>query len=279
MDRRVFVCIAGLLATSGCKSELGECDERAANELVYSSSYRIATKGQALAQDTCGNSAFCHSANARGTSRHGAPGGMNFDMLPTPTGLSAMREHAELSWSAVERGAMPPDGKAGRAVIGDGKWLTDPQRRPGAAELPSLSSHAGKGIFRNWLACGAPVVVDERVPGQVPEVDPTWPSIYENVIVGAGCAAAGCHNAASSSGGLSLEGSCNAYAALLGKSSCGEVYIRPNMATESLLVNVLEADKPRCNIDPMPPTGPLDDGAKAAIRAWIAAGAQAECSK
>jgi hypothetical protein len=278
VDCRTFLCIAGLLCAVGCKSELGECDDTAANELVYNSSYRIATKGQALAQDSCGNSAFCHSVNARGKSRHGAPGGMNFDMLPTPTGLNAMREHAELSWSAVERGVMPPGGKVGRAAIGDGKWLTDPQRRPGATALPPLASDAGKGIFRNWLACGAPVVVDERVPGQMPEVEPTWPSIYDNVIVGAGCASAGCHNTATSSGGLSLEGACNAYAALLDKSSCGEVYVRPNMAAESLLVNVLEASKPRCDIDPMPPTGPLDDSAMAAIRAWIAAGAQAECS-
>jgi len=64
---RLKTCVAGWLLgaalTSGCGGEdLGECDLAAAEEMVFSQQGLVATKGQALLHDTCGNGAFCHSS-------------------------------------------------------------------------------------------------------------------------------------------------------------------------------------------------------------------------
>lgn len=279
--RRPFLIVACVAALFGCQSELGECDEQAAKELVYNQGGRVATKGQALAHDSCGNGSFCHAASARGESRFGVAAGLNFDMVPSPTGLSKLREYAELSWQQVESGQMPPRGRA-RSVQGDGDWLADPQRRSGAPRLPRLDTREGKGVFRNWLACGAPVVRDTKVaPGVQPgtAVEPTWRSIRDDLFVKS-CAIAGCHDTASSAsaGGLDLSGDCDAYAALFVAGACNEPAVRAGQPEQSLLVDKLTATRPRCG-SPMPPGG-LDEGAKAAVRDWIRAGAVAEgCSR
>lgn len=272
-------CTALLL---GCRSELGECDMAAASELVYGRGGLVATKGQAVTHDSCGNGAFCHSAAAKGAQRHGAPAKMDFDMLPSPRGLGDIRELGEDAWKLVHSDQMPPPGKAS-AVLGDGAWLADVERRSGAAALPSLSSHEGKAIFRNWLACGAPVVTETRVPAgvQPPQDDfdagggtPTWKLIHREIMQPR-CATAGCHNALSAAGGLALEQECDAYAALFEAGSCAEVLVRPSNADGSLLVDKLESAAPRCGTT-MPPAGPLPAAMRVAVRAWIEAGAEAE---
>jgi hypothetical protein len=84
---------------SACSGgELDECEADAARELVYGRSGTVATKGQALAHDSCGNGSFCHSQGATGNLRHGAPRGMNFDMIPSPIGLEDILKHRERSW-------------------------------------------------------------------------------------------------------------------------------------------------------------------------------------
>jgi hypothetical protein len=272
------VCAVVLL---GCRGELGECNTASANELVYGRGGLVATKGQALAHDSCGNGAFCHSAAAKGALRHGAPARMDFDMLPAPRGLSGIRELAEDAWQVVQSEQMPPSNAS--ALIGDGAWLADVERRTGAAALPPLPSHEGKAIFRNWLACGAPVVTETRVPAGVQPLQhdfdagggtPTWSLIYRDIMQPR-CATAGCHNAQSAAGGLALAQECAAYAALFEAGSCGELLVRSGDADGSLLVDKLESEAPRCGT-PMPPAGPLPEAMKVAVRAWIEAGAEAD---
>jgi hypothetical protein len=284
LRERVRTCLATLLLTCllGCRSELGECDTLAANELVYGRDGLVATKGQALVHDSCGNGAFCHAALATSKRRYGAPARMDFDMLPSPTGLSEVRGLAEDVWKLVRTGQMPPVG-SGSSVIGDGAWLADVARDHEAPRLPALATDEGKAILRNWLACGAPVVVDTRVPRGVQpgsstfdagDGTPTWSAIFQGILLPT-CATQGCHSGASAAGGLALEDACDAYAALFQPGACDEAPVLAGSADSSLLIDKLESDQPRCGT-PMPPTGPLPEGMKAAVRAWIEGGAQAE---
>lgn len=82
---------------TGCRAELGECDEAAARQIVFqiTPSGEIADEdvlpgsiedgtplyaGQALMQLHCGNGGFCHAPAATGNGRAGAPRGLDFDL-------------------------------------------------------------------------------------------------------------------------------------------------------------------------------------------------------
>lgn len=272
---------ASLLWLSGCGNDLGECDPQAADELVYGRNGLVATKGQALAHDSCGNGVFCHSSAAKGEARYGAPAGMNFDMLPGPRGLGDMLSHIDEVWSLVQSGDMPPRGETA-VVLADGDWSVDVLRRFEAPILPAIGSAQAKGMFRNWLACGAPVVTETQVPlWAVPPVDPfagdetpTWHDIY-SVIMQPQCALSGCHSVTSASGGLAMADECATYDALFRSGACGEPAVRAGDAAASLLVDKLTATDPRCG-DPMPPIGQLPVSFTTAIREWIDAGAEAD---
>jgi hypothetical protein len=276
--KRVLMCAMwmGLPAFAmGCGSDLGPCDEPAAQELVYSASGLVATKGQALVHDSCGNGAFCHSSAASGSARYGVPDGMNFDMLPSPTGWPQLIDHRDKAWSLVESGDMPP-GKAGETVLGDGDWVFDAERNAQSTKLPPLSTNEGKSAFRNWLACGAPLVSQSKVPQwALPASDATqardFNAIYKTILAPS-CAIAGCHNE-SASGKLSMLDACSAYDALRTAGTCGESRVRPG-DVNSLLLDKLQASMPRCG-GRMPPTGPLAAADIDAVRAWIMAGAAA----
>ncbi len=269
------------LALNACASDVGPCDPIAADELVYGRNGWVATKGQALAHDSCGNGAFCHAAAAKGAQRYGAPNGMSFDMLPSPTGLAHVLDDVEALWSVVREGDMPPS-EVGVRVQGDGDWIFDVERRAEAPRLPSLHTREGQGMFRNWLACGAPVVADTQVPewARPPhdpfggEGAPAWHDIYE-VILKPNCATAGCHIPATSAGGLAMADECATRAQLFAAGDCGEVRVIAGDAAGSLLIDKLTAETPRCK-GRMPTFGPLPNDFTDAIARWIDAGAEAE---
>jgi hypothetical protein len=290
-SKRFFVpttfLLGAALALSGCSGEdLGDCDVQAAREIVYGRNGLVATKGQALLHDSCGNAAFCHSANARRGNRYGAPADLNFDMLP-PTGWPRVVEDRDDVWNAISDGDMPP-GKRGRATLGNGDWSFDPNRSKRAETLPALSTSEGKAAIRNWLACGAPVVGETHVPSWAmpPASDDdagagevTWTRVHEHVIK-PHCALAGCHDSSGAqlAGMLDMSEPCSARAALLRKGPCGEVRVKPGDA-KSLLLDKLESAKPRCNMTPMPPPlGGLPSDEVELVRDWVIGGAQAaEC--
>src|SRR5690606_2947133 len=102
-------------------------------------------------------------------------------------------DHRRAIYDTVEAGTMPP-GAAGKERI-KSVVFTD----AAGNVLPSIDSAAGKKILRNWLACRAPVVeavlstppaggactggtIGDRCVRMGCELDPTWTSIYENMI-------------------------------------------------------------------------------------------------
>jgi hypothetical protein len=288
---RMPLALAACLSAAvlgGCGDDLGDCDAQAAKELVYGRNGLVATKGQALMHDSCGNAAFCHSTGAKGDKRFGAPAGLNFDVLP-PTDWPEVVDRRDDIWGAVTDGTMPP-GDRGKTALGDGDWMFDPQRRKGADKLPALSSREGKAAFRNWLACGAPVVGHTHVPdwAQPPSTDddggaengeaPTWTQVHSEVIAPS-CALAGCHNAggAKGAGMLDMSNLCKARAALLETGPCGEPRVRAGDA-DSLLLDKIQSEKPRCMGRMPPPLGGLPASSVELVRAWVVAGAKApEC--
>lgn len=297
--RRVLgfaVALAGVLHVGACSSDLDDCDPAAAEEVVYGRGGLIATKGQALMHDSCGNAAFCHSNGASGDSRYGVPHGLDFDMLPSPSGWRTVREHEEDVWEAVLDDNMPPAG-VGKKVQGDGDWRFDPNRSASSEKLPALSSAAGKAALRNWLACGAPVVNDTRIPdwavgpgggddedggslfGDGGSLAPTaWGTIYTTVFQSS-CAIAGCHNEAAA-GGLVMTDACTAYDNLLKAGSCGKPRLVPG-DEKSVLLDKLGSDDPSCGDlrMPPPPLAPLPNETLRAIRDWVKNGAEAPACK
>lgn len=272
-------CFATVLALAGCGNDLEECDRAAAEEIVFSRQGLVATKGQALMHDSCGNGAFCHSAAATGDSRHGVPASMNFDVLPVPTGWPKIMEKRDDIWDEVLSGHMPP-GDKGAEVLGDGEWMFDYRREDGV-HLPKLSTRDGKAALRNWLACDAPLVSQTMLPVWTrqrsssggldagPDEVVDFDAIYTGILKPY-CAVAGCHNS-SAAGTLVMQDACGAYKALKQSGPCGMPRITPGDAG-SLLINKLEASTPRCG-DKMPPTGQLATVDVLAIRNWIANGA------
>jgi hypothetical protein len=281
MKPRCWLLLASTLGAIACGSDLGDRNPVAAKQLVYGRGGLVATKGQALMHDSCGNAAFCHSSSANGADRQGAPGELDFDMLPAPVGWPTAIEHRDEIWEVVLAGEMPPKGSA-KSKLGDGDWMFDPARRDGGEHLPALASEEGKAALRNWLASDAPVVTATTVPvwaqppallGDGGAAGADWAAIYQQVIEPS-CAIAGCHNAQSASGGLDLQGACDAYDQLLAQGACKQPRVIPGDG-DSFLLDKLEAEKPACG-GRMPPTAPLGADAIASVRTWIEAGAPAE---
>ncbi|MFT3922991.1 MAG: hypothetical protein QM778_10685 [Myxococcales bacterium] len=261
----------------GCGDDLGECDDKAANELVYSNTWHVATKGQALMNDSCGNGSFCHSVGATGDARGGVAKDLNFDMLPQPSGWPKVMDHRDGIWKSIANGTMPP-GKGGAAKLSDGEWSFDPWRRAGSPMLPKMHTKAGQAAFRNWLACGAPVVTQTEVPlwarptGQTNLGD--WSGIYTTIVQGR-CANGGCHDRITHEGDLDLSDECKGYKALAGTSGqCGVPRLVPGDVNSSVMQQLER--RSTCG-DPMPPepAAPLTDPELDVVRKWIQNGAPA----
>jgi hypothetical protein len=314
--RSAFVflaALAGMASAVGCADDLGPCNAEAALTLVYGRGDLVATKGQALAHDSCGNGAFCHSAGARESARYGVPAGLDFDTLPSPTGWRALTEQSQTAWEAVRRGAMPPGG-AGAEVMGDGDWRFDAARAKGSAKLPALSTHEGKAAFRNWLACGAPVVTQapagstaraamEPHPtssnagnddGDDDSSDAGSPEPISSAAPGGSATADGetgsqwskifedviepnCAIAGchnqAGAGNLVMKDECTAYTQLLRTGDCGAPRVEAGNL-QSVILQKMESRTPACGL-PMPPSAPLSAALVAAVRTWIEAGAEA----
>lgn len=184
--------IAALVAVvlGGCGDDLGPCDPGAARQVVYDREGFPAYEGQALVHASCGSGAFCHSAEARGLARVGAPAGLDFDMAIASVGTAGdpaalarlSRGHANvIEWrddihDEVEAGTMPPWGEATliphanvpryRRIATDGS----------VTRLPHVDSIEGVDVLRNWLACGAPIVERTEGTGTIGDVVPVGPA-------------------------------------------------------------------------------------------------------
>lgn len=287
-----IVVVAALPA--GCGEDLGTCDMGAATTVVYSATDGTPFyAGQALIQYGCAEG-VCHALNAEKDARKGAPHGLNFDVKPLFTGatatdvtalrdgIAAVRDEGGSLYSEIESGRMPP-GKEGERT--PPVWKLDATR---TADLPLLTSAAGQSTVRNWLACGAPIVVGttasadtSAVGGAVLPALATTPagadfkSIYTNVL--APCATA-CHKPGGTYALLDLSSETVAYTAIVNKAgpatcaAAGSLVV-PNSCGTSVLYSKLSAT-PECGTR-MPQGGtPVSDANMAALCAWIDAGAK-----
>jgi hypothetical protein len=267
-------CLSSLALAAGCGGDdLGDCDHAAAEEVVFSQQGLVATKGQALMHDSCGNGTFCHSSAAKRQDRYGVDDELNFDMLPVPNGWPNVVDLRDRIWEVVVDGDMPP-GESGKKVRGDGEWMFDYRRPDGAAKLAPLSTREGKAALRNWLACGAPLVSQTQLPqwarshsgGAAP--DGNFETIFSEILKPS-CAVAGCHNAAAA-GSLRMLDVCSAFDALMQSGPCGRPRVHAGDAQSLLVIKI--SGPVDCG-GPMPPTGALPVGDVMAIRAWVLAGA------
>ncbi len=315
-----FSVVASLAA---CQPDLGPCDQDAAIQVAFANAGpfagRPAFAGQALVTASCGNGRFCHAASAEGVQRFGTPASLDFDVsIPCADlvgcderAIERLREnqlrildHAGSIASDVRDGRMPP-GQRGGEVVDLGGYRLGPEA--GSPALPVIGSPEGVAILENWLACGAPVVeattaptVDNppgvscgRGPGAVGECivrtdltlpDPTWASIFEDVIEPA-CGRS-CHGPSGvdqrEESALDLSAMDVAYDALVNApvaglacatTSAARVRVAPGDPDHSLLMQKLESPSP-CG-DPMPSrTDLLPAEMRDVIRAWIEDGAQ-----
>ncbi|MBX3246426.1 MAG: hypothetical protein KF901_04515 [Myxococcales bacterium] len=83
--RHALLALAPLVLVTGCRPDLGECNENAARQVVFLGGSGIDDglplyAGQAMTQLHCGNGGFCHSPAATGAGRAGAPAGLDFDV-------------------------------------------------------------------------------------------------------------------------------------------------------------------------------------------------------
>jgi hypothetical protein len=253
-------CVAAL---GGCGDGLGECDSAALGGNP-TQGMTMPYEGQRIVAEKC-STARCHSVNAEGDLRVGAPAGLNFDVVaaaatPAETAkitkaVGIVIDWAENIWDEVEGGTMPPEAPAGSGELND----------------------VEKEAVRNWLACGAPLIdADPTAPAAT--WDSIWPALSPNCVI--------CHG--SQSGEMAGDGfilgddMCTAYANIFGQtaltSDCGMMPRTVVIASDpdnSLLVQKLTATQ-TCGT-PMPPSAEGLQGINPqlvdTIKAWIAAGA------
>jgi hypothetical protein len=284
---RAAICLVAA-ATAACgPDDLGECDMELAEEIVYGPNGWAATKGQALAHDGCSAQDTCHASTAQGAARWGAPEDLDLDMVPTPTGWESMMAYRYEAWEMVRSGDVPATAAQAQLSIGD--WKFSPGRESDAEALPSIFSFEGKAAFRNWLACGAPVVGqppvrfaprgEDSAPEPVADAGASgaaidWSVIFEGTITPR-CALSGCHDEGTAAGELALVSECASLAVLEEEGPCGMPRLVPGDTAASFLMTKLESDAPGCGVR-MPVGAPLSEMLLATIRAWIADGAPAE---
>ncbi len=305
---------------AGCQPQLGQCDTEGAFTLVVDRNGYPSYAGQAMIQQACSP---CHSVGATGATRRGAPANLNFDAAPSRSDDPSMPDmevverlaisrqsifdHRFAMFSTVETGSMPP-GEAGLAALIDAGFTYLDSGQP----MPYIDSAEGEDIYKNWLACGGPMVTQTAEPGDsdapgapcdpggytlqdaehcyyrrtAPPIDPTWTAIYSAIIVDGGCVS--CHGPGPASfimqSALDLSDKDAGYAALVNVpamgSPCadegGAVRVIPGDADGSLLIHKLEnhtADGSDVCGDSMPLGVLLPPSQIAVVRQWIDDGA------
>ena len=197
-------------------------------------------------------------------------------------------------FASVSMGTMPPRGGAAEDI-----WLDRPTYSTSVGEpLAGLDTPAGREVLQNWLACGAPVIERTlpRVDG-VPSVhspsivrapiEPTWASVFEDLLQGRGCAAVRCHGGGDPNAGFEIsEDASVTYRSLVdaqasgsdetdgGCGAMGGTLVVPTQPDASLLIQKLRAagDDDVCGRS-MPRNGHVREDDIQAIEQWIREGA------
>ena len=190
LDRTLFaMLLSSFVHAAGCGDEVGPCDDVQDGEDTVLVGNTVQFGGQAIMNLAC---ASCHSSQAKGAARRGAPAGLDFDLLPLdpddpaltdgttvnaagqtlvklkPTSVAGLRqrqrrvfEDRETIFQQVKDGMMPPPGgefdvfrSLARIV---GTTNTSPCQADVGAFAP-LSRKSSRDVLRKWLACRAPIV-------------------------------------------------------------------------------------------------------------------------
>lgn len=307
---------AGLLVlaffASACTEDVGVCDDKLEGRDTVVVNNVVIYGGQAIMNKAC--STGCHSSSATGTDRHGVPAGLDFDLLPVDeaeaagtkkigdttivklksaqiAGLRARQrkivEQRSLIWQQVQDGLMPPSGMF-ESVMSTIFASSKAMPCKGGKPYSKMGVSQTREVFRNWLACGAPLVetngakvmqssalgaVGYQYPACViaPDVAVTLESLFKSTFSDCG----GCHN--NDLTGPPAFGSVAILAkSLRTKSVCGgKPFVTPGKPDKSYLLDLLRGPNAACNHERMPAGGldPLSDRAIAEVSAWIAAGA------
>ncbi|MEM9865000.1 MAG: hypothetical protein AAF938_25580 [Myxococcota bacterium] len=170
-----------LIALSGCRAKLGECDE-ANLQIAYTLEGAPMYAGQALMDLYCATQ--CHGSGLTGSAREGAPFGMNLDTVhldPTvctpgtlntdaclleqrrlATATQIAFDFRDLSWNEIEQDRMPPRGARNFPETDRTNLFLGPLEAGGTVnpsrEIPSIREAETRDLIRNWMACGLPIV-------------------------------------------------------------------------------------------------------------------------
>lgn len=232
---RVWLGAMCLASLNACGEGLGECDN---TMLGGDPATGAPYAGQQIVATRCAGGR-CHSENAMGDLRVGAPADLNFDVLGGPSAEEMSKvarnagtvvDWAEDMWGEIEEGAMPPAKPAGSGEL----------------------NGADKETVRNWLACGAPVI--QALGGTTTA---TWDSIWASLAP----ACVTCHNAAGAPNFQNvllgeLGDACGSYNNIVDHVSAtqvcgGQTLVVRNSPSTSQLLLKLKADPAMCGI-PMP---------------------------
>ena len=131
-----------------------------------------AYEGQAMVQMSC-SPGTCHTDGVTGAGRRGVPLGYDFSLpLASPEVLAESQarilDHADLVYGLVESGDMPPFGPGAEGAFDGAVGYS----YANGDRVPAIDSIEGLERFRNWIACGAPVVENIEGTGTVGDIVP-----------------------------------------------------------------------------------------------------------
>jgi hypothetical protein len=283
--------LCALLLTTAC-TDIGACEGPLEGRDTVIVSNTIVYGGQAIMNKACATG--CHLSTATGEDRHGAPAGLDFDLLPVDeenasgTAKSGKRmivkltaaqrdglrkrQHAIVElrdsiWQQVQDGLMPPGGLLGSMMS---TIFASSERKPCTSgnAYSKLDGADTREVLRNWLACGAPFVETNGTKldksSAAGEVGDQYLSCeretgvaitLEGLFKSTFSECGGCHNNPLTGPPSFLDVETLA-GSLRTESACGgKPFVSPGDPENSYLLDLLQAPNPACSHDRMPAGG------------------------
>jgi hypothetical protein len=283
----IFVsCLAGSCVDIGpCEGPLEGRDTVIVNNtIVYG--------GQAIVNKACATG--CHLSTATGADRHGAPAGLDFDLMPieeenaagttksgkrtivklTSAQLAGLRtrqrkivELRDSLWQQVDDGLMPPGGLLDSVMS---TIFASSEKRPckSGNAYSELNGTATREVLRNWLACGAPFVetngtkLDKSsAAGKAGDQylacarDSAAAVTLESLFKSTFSECGGCHNSSITGPPSFLDVETLAEALRTDSVCAGKPFVTPGDPDNSYLLDLLKAPNPACSHNRMPAGG------------------------
>jgi mono/diheme cytochrome c family protein len=292
--------VSALLLATAC-TDIGACEGPLEGRDTVIVSNTIVYGGQAIMNKACATG--CHLSTATGEDRHGAPAGLDFDLMPvdednadgttksgkskivklTSAQLDGLRERQrqivdlrDSIWQQVQDGLMPPGGLLDSVMS---TIFASSEKKPckSGNAYSKLGGADTREVLRNWLACGAPFVetngtkLDKSsAAGKAGdqylscEQETGSETTLDGLFKSTFSECGGCHNNALTGPPSFLDVETLAES-LRTESMCGgKPFVTPGEPENSYLLDLLEGPNPRCGHDRMP-AGGLDPLSERAI--------------